>query len=80
MSAVQRRPKRFSERIEPRRPAAMSRPTPLVLFLVGAGMALFVLEIFAIGWSRNGTILALSICLISFGLYEYAIVKQPDPT
>jgi hypothetical protein len=56
----------------------MSRPTPTVLILVGIGLALFVLRIFGIGWLQYRWVLALSICLVAFGLYLYVIVKRPN--
>ena len=40
-----------------------------MLILVGIGLALFVLRIFGIGWLQYGWVLALSICLVAFGLY-----------
>jgi hypothetical protein len=56
----------------------MSRPTPIVLILVGVGMGLFGLRIFGIGLLQYGWVLALSICLVSFGFYLYVIVKRPN--
>ena len=56
----------------------MSRPTPTVLILVGIGLALFVLRIFGIGWLQYGWVLALSICLVAFGLYLYVIGGRPN--
>jgi hypothetical protein len=56
----------------------MSRPTPIVLILVGIGLVLFVLRIFGIGWLQYGWVLALSICLVAFGLFLYVIVKRPN--
>jgi hypothetical protein len=56
----------------------MSRPTPIVLILVGIGLVLFVLRIFRIGWLQYEWVLALSICLVAFGSYLYVIAKRPN--
>ena len=50
----------------------MSRPTPIVLILVGIGLGPFGLRIFGIGSLQYGWVLALSICLF------YVIVKRPN--
>ena len=56
----------------------MSRPTPIVLILVGIGLGLFGLRVFGIGWLQYEWVLALSICLVAFGSYLYVIVKRPN--
>ena len=54
----------------------MSRPTSIVLILVGLGLGLFGLRIFGI--VQIEWVLALSICLVAFGSYLYVIVKRPN--
>jgi len=54
----------------------MSRPTPIVLIMVGAGLGLFGLHRF--GVVRYEWVLALSIGLVAFGSYLYVIVKRPN--
>ena len=54
----------------------MSKPPPIVLILVGLG--LFGLRIFGIEALQYKWVLAISICLVSYGAYVYAIEKRPD--
>jgi hypothetical protein len=56
----------------------MSKPTPIVLIMVGVGLGLFVLRIFGVGSLQYEWVLALSICLVAFGSYLYVIVKRPN--
>jgi hypothetical protein len=56
----------------------MSKPTPIVLIMVGVGLGLFVLRIFGVGSLQYEWVLAFSICLVAFGSYLYVIVKRPN--
>jgi hypothetical protein len=56
----------------------MSRPTPIVLIMVGVGLGLFGLRIFGVVSLQYEWVLALSICLVAFGFYLYVIVKRPN--
>jgi hypothetical protein len=56
----------------------MSKPTPIVLILVGIGLGLFGLRIFGIGWLQYKWVLAISICLVAYGAYLYVIAKRPN--
>ena len=56
----------------------MSRPTPIVLILVGIGLGLFGLRIFGIGSLQYKWVLAISICLVAYGAYLYVIAKRPN--
>jgi hypothetical protein len=56
----------------------MSKPTPIVLIMVGVGLGLFVLRIFGVGSLQYEWVLALSICLVAFGSYLYVIAKRPN--
>jgi hypothetical protein len=54
----------------------MSKPTPIVLILVGVGLSLFALRILGIEPFQYKSVLAISICLVLFGAYLYAIEKR----
>ena len=54
----------------------MSKPKPIVLILVGIG--LFGLHIFGIEPFQHKSVLAISICLVLYGAYLYAIEKRPN--
>jgi len=56
----------------------MSKPPPIVLILVGIGLGLFGLRIFGIEAFQYKWVLAISICLVSYGAYLYAIEKRPN--
>jgi hypothetical protein len=56
----------------------MSKPTPIVLFLVGIGLGLFWLRIFGIESLQYKWVLAISICLVAYGAYLYVIAKRPN--
>ena len=56
----------------------MSKPTPIVLILVGIGLSLFGLRILGIEPFQYKWVLAISICLILFGAYLYVIEKRPN--
>ena len=56
----------------------MSKPTPIVLLLVGIGLGLFGLRIFGIESLRINWVLAISICLVACGAYLYVIAKRPN--
>jgi hypothetical protein len=56
----------------------MSKPTPIVLFLVGIGLGLFGLRIFGIEWLQYKWVLAISICLVAYGAYLYVIAERPN--
>ena len=56
----------------------MSRPTSIVLILVGIGLGLFGLRIFGIEPLQYKWVLATSICLVAFGAYLYVIAKRPN--
>ncbi len=51
----------------------MSKPTPIVLILVGIGLGLFALRVFGIELFQYNWMLAISICLIAYGAYLYVI-------
>jgi protein-S-isoprenylcysteine O-methyltransferase Ste14 len=56
----------------------MSKPTPIVLFLVVVGLGLFGLRIFGIESLQHKWVLAISICLVAYGAYLYVIAKRPN--
>jgi hypothetical protein len=56
----------------------MSKPTPIVLFLVGTGLGLFGLRIFGIESLQYKWVLAISICLVAYGAFLYVIAKRPN--
>ena len=56
----------------------MSKPTPIVLILVGIGLGLFGLRIFGIKSLQYKSVLAISICLVAYGAYLYVIAKRPN--
>ena len=56
----------------------MSRPTSIVLILVGIGLGLFGMRIFGIEPLQYKWVLAISICLVAFGAYLYVIEKRPN--
>ena len=56
----------------------MSRPTLIVLILVGFGLSLFGLRIFGIEPLQYKWVLAISICLVAYGVYLYVIAKRPN--
>ena len=56
----------------------MSKPTPIVLILVGIGLGLFGLRVLGIEPFQYKWVLAISICLIAYGAYLYVIVKRPN--
>ena len=56
----------------------MSKPTPLVLFLVGIGLGFFGLRTFGIESFQHKWMLAISICLIAYGAFLYVIAKHPN--
>ena len=56
----------------------MSKPTPIVLFLVGVGLGLFGLRIFGIEWLQYNWVLAISIGLVAYGAYLYVIAERPN--
>ena len=57
---------------------SMSRPTSIVLILVGIGLGLFGLRIFGIESLQYRWVLAISICLVAYGAYLYVIAKRPN--
>ena len=56
----------------------MSKPTPIVLFLVGVGLGLFGLRIFGIEWLQYKWVLAISIGLVAYGAYLYVIAERQN--
>jgi len=56
----------------------MSKPTPLVLFLVGIGLGFFGLRTFGIESFQHRWVLAISICLVAYGAFLYVIAKRPN--
>jgi hypothetical protein len=56
----------------------MSKPTPIVLFLVGIGLGLFGLRIFGIESLQYKWVLAISICLVAYGAFLYVIAKRQN--
>ena len=56
----------------------MSKPTPIALILLSVGLSLFALRVFGIELFQYNWMLAISICLIAYGGYLYAIVKRPN--
>ena len=56
----------------------MSKPTPIVLLLVGIGLGLFGLRIFGIESLHVNWVLAISICLVAYGAFLYVIAKRPN--
>jgi uncharacterized membrane protein YczE len=56
----------------------MSKPTPIVLILVGIGLGLFALRIFGVELFQYKLVLAISICLVAYGAYLYVIAKRPN--
>ena len=58
--------------------AGMTKPTPIVLILVGIGLGLFGLRIFGIKSLQYRWVLAISICLVAYGAYLYVIAKRPN--
>jgi hypothetical protein len=57
----------------------MSKPTPIVLFLVGIGAGLLGLYICGIEPFEYKWVLAISMCLVLYGAYLYAIEKRQNP-
>jgi hypothetical protein len=57
---------------------SMSKPTPIVLILVGFGLGLFGLRMFGIEPFQYKWVLALSICLVAYSAYLYVIEKRPN--
>jgi hypothetical protein len=57
---------------------SISKPTPIVLILVGIGLGRFGLRVLGIGPFQYKWVLAISICLIAYGAYLYVIVKRPN--
>jgi hypothetical protein len=56
----------------------MSKPMPIVLIFVGIGVCLFGLHIFGIQPFQYKWVLAISMCLVLYGAYLYAIEKRPN--
>jgi hypothetical protein len=56
----------------------MSKPTPIVLFLVGIGLGLFGLRVLGIESLQYKWVLAISICLVAYGAFLYVIAKRPN--
>jgi hypothetical protein len=56
----------------------MSKPTPIVLILVGIGLGLFWLRMLGIEPFQYKWVLAISICLVGYGAYLYAIEKRSN--
>ncbi len=56
----------------------MSKPTPIVLILVGIGLGLFGLRMFGVEPFQYKWVLALSICSVAYGAYLYVIEKHPN--
>lgn len=56
----------------------MSKPTPIVLILVGVGLGLFGLRMFGIEPFQYKWVLALSICLVAYAAYLYVIEKRQN--
>jgi hypothetical protein len=56
----------------------MSKPTPLVLFLVCIGLGFFALRTFGIESFQHRWVLAISICLVAYGAFLYVIAKRPN--
>ena len=56
----------------------MSKPTPIVLILIGIGLSLFGLRILGIDPFQYKWVLAISICLVLFGAYLYTIEERPN--
>jgi hypothetical protein len=57
---------------------SMSKPTPIVLIMIGIGLGLFGLRIFGIERFQYNWMLAISICLVAYGTYLYVIEKRPN--
>ena len=56
----------------------MSKPTPIVLIMIGIGLGLFGLRIFGIERFQYNWMLAISICLVACGTHLYVIEKRPN--
>ena len=56
----------------------MSKPTPIVLILVGIGLGLFGLRICGIESLQYRWVLAISICLVAYGAYLYVIAERQN--
>jgi hypothetical protein len=56
----------------------MSKPTPIVLILVGIGLSLFGLRIFDIEPFQYKWLLAISICLLAYSAYLYVIEERQN--
>ena len=56
----------------------MSKPTPIVLFLVGIGLGLFALRILGIEPLQYKWLLGISMCLVAYGAYLYVIAERPN--
>ena len=56
----------------------MTKPRPIVLFLVGVGLGLFGLRIFGIEWLQYKWVLAISIGLVAYGAYLYVIAERQN--
>jgi hypothetical protein len=56
----------------------MSKPTPIVLILIGIGLALFGLRIFGIEAFQYKGLLAISIGLLAYSAYLYVIEERPN--
>jgi hypothetical protein len=56
----------------------MSKPTPIVLILVGTGLGFFALRIFGIEPFQYKWMLAISICLVACGAYLYNIEQNSN--
>ena len=56
----------------------LSKPTPIVLFLVGVGLGFFGLRIFGIEWLQYKWVLAISIGLVAYGAYLYVIAERQN--
>lgn len=56
----------------------MSKPTPIVLFLVGIGLGFFALRTFGIKSFQHKWVLAISICSVAYGAFLYVIAKRPN--
>jgi hypothetical protein len=55
----------------------MSKPTPIVLILIGIGLALFGLRTFGVEPFQYKWVLATSICLVAYSAYLYVIEERP---
>jgi hypothetical protein len=57
---------------------SMSKPTPIVLILVGIGLGFFALRIFGIEPFQYKWMLAISICLVACAAYLYNIEQNSN--